>query len=73
MEVVELPKKYSVILLNNEKVVILDLETRDVCKISLNPLRVEENALKNRRIAQKIVRVLSTFQAYKTPAITCYL
>jgi hypothetical protein len=71
-QIVELPKKYEVIMLN-EKLVVIDLETEDFCKITLNPLKIERVSLRNKRIAQKIVRALSTFQAYKTPSIESFL
>jgi len=69
---VELPQKYEVMLLS-EKLIIIDEETKDFAEVTLNPLRVERNFLRNQRVVNKVVRALSTFQAYKTPAITCYL
>jgi hypothetical protein len=71
-QVVELPKKYSLHLLG-DNIVILDTESRDVCKITLNPLHVVRDDLKNKHIAAKIIRALSTFQAYKTPSLQSFL
>jgi hypothetical protein len=72
MSLIELPKKYNVHLLS-ERLVIIDQETKDVCKIVLNPLRIEKNDIKNKHIAAKIIRALSTFQAYKTPSLQSFL
>jgi hypothetical protein len=72
MSLVELPKKYDIALLS-DKVAVLDLETRDVCIIALNPPRVMKNDLRNKRIAQKIVKALALFETYKTPSIKSYL
>ena len=69
---VELPQKYEVMLLS-EKLIIIDEETKNFVEIVLNPLRVERNFLRNQRIVNKVVKALSTFQTYRTPAITCYL
>ena len=69
---VELPKKYYVHLLE-DKLVIIDEETKDVAKIALNPLRVTLNSLKSQRVVNKVVRALSTFQTYKTPSIKAFL
>jgi len=72
MSLVELPKKYCVHLLEG-KLVIIDEETKDVAKISLNPLRVEKDGLRNRGVVVRVLRALSLFETCSTPPIKSFL
>jgi hypothetical protein len=72
MSLVELPRKYSLLLLG-EELVIIDEETKDVAKISLNPPKVVFDALRNKGIAVKVLRALTLFETYNTPPIKSFL